>query len=126
MPYTPDNAVVWTEIPVRDLDAAVAFYNAVFDSGLEIENGGPNDVAFFKTSEPNGVAGHLYPGAPAAPGTGSTIHLQVPDTIEAALERVEKAGGSVQPGILPLPSGRFAYARDLDGNSIGLYQPNAA
>lgn len=31
MSYSPANSVVWMEIPVRDIDRGVAFYDAVFD-----------------------------------------------------------------------------------------------
>ena len=64
MAQTPDNPVVWTELPVSDLDAAVAFYNTVFDSGLTVDTSGPNPMAIFPGAN-GGVAGHLYPGKPA-------------------------------------------------------------
>ena len=125
MTHTPDNVVVWTEIPVRDLDAAITFYNTVFDLGIAKDEGSPMPMATFPNKE-GSVAGHLYPGEPAAAGTGPTIHMIVPDTLEASLKRFEAAGGTPKPGIIALPFGRFGYATDPDGNSIGLYQPNAA
>ena len=35
---------------------------------------------------------------------------------------IRKAGGEVMDMIIPLPMGRFAYAHDPDGNSIGLFE----
>ena len=67
------------------------------------------------------VAGHLYPGTPAARGTGSTIHLAVAAPLEEALERVTANGGEVVSPIVTIPAGRFAYCLDLDGNSFGLF-----
>eukprot|EP00903_Cladosiphon_okamuranus_P015764 g14550.t1 len=83
---------VWTEIPVTDLKAAVDFYTKVFDWTLSLDESGPNPMANFST-DMQGVHGHLYPGKPAARGTGATIHLAVPDTLEATTERLAAAGG---------------------------------
>lgn len=123
MTRKPDNAVVWTEMPVRDLDAAITFYNSVFRSGLTVDTSGPNPIATFPAAD-GGVAGHLYAGKPPAKGSGPTVHFAVPDTLEAAMERCKKAGGEVRDMIIPLPMGRFAYGFDPDGNSIGLFQPS--
>ena len=70
----------------------------------------------------NTVGGHLYPGKPAADG-GNTIHIALPDSLEAGIERCKAAGGEVVSPPIQIPPGRFAYAKDLDGNSIGLFEP---
>ena len=126
MPFTPDNALVWSEIPTTDLDAAIAFYQAVFDWDIEKQTDGPNPVGMIKTASPSGSAGHIYPGQPADNGQGPTPHYLVPDTIEAATERLVAAGGTKVSDPIPFPGGRFLYAQDPDGNSIGQYQPPAA
>jgi len=116
--------VVWTEIPVTDLPASADFYAEVFGWKMEIVNMGPNDVAMFNAltdDDPNTVAGHLYPGKPAV-GSGSTIHIGVPDTVEAAAARVLGKGGQVMGPVVDIPQGRFQYATDLDGNSIALFE----
>lgn len=123
MPDMPANTVVWSEIPVRDLDRGIAFYGALLQSDLKRDDSGPNPMADLANPE-SGVAGHLYPGKPAAPGTGPTIHLNVPDTLEAAAERCWKAGGTVKSDPIAIPAGRFQYIEDPDGNSIGLFQPS--
>lgn len=115
------NAAVWFEIPVKDLDRAIAFYNVVFDAALERDETGPNPMAIFPTEPKGGVGGHLYPGHPAGAGTGPTIHLRAPDSLEATMKRVERAGGKVVSPVIEIPAGRFAYALDCDGNSIGLF-----
>ncbi len=129
MPHEPQNVAVWFELPVRDMSKAIEFYNTVFDSGLTLDTSGPNPMANFMVKggmDGGGVSGHLYPGTPAKDGSGPTVHMIVPDKLEDALARVEASGGEVMPGIIPLPVGRFAYAKDPDGNSIGLFQPSAA
>ena len=124
MSFTPANAVVWMEIPVLDIDRGIAFYREVFGHDLTRDDSGPNPMAMFSVSDPaSGVAGHLYPGKPSQPGNGPTIHLQVPDTLEATSGRCEAAGGTVVSDPIGIPAGRFQYALDPDGNSIGLFEP---
>ena len=121
MTDSPANTLVWGEVPVRDIDRAMAFYSAVFQFDLTRDDSGPNPMAMFPNN-PGCAAGHLYPGKPAAPGTGPTLHLGVPDTLEQAAKRCEEAGGTIKSDPIPLPMGRFQYALDPDGNSIGLFE----
>ncbi|MFQ6546403.1 VOC family protein [Aestuariibius sp. 2305UL40-4] len=125
MPFKPDHPVCWTEIPVRDLDAARTFYETVFHWEMQRDEEGPQPILFFPTADPaKGVAGHLYEGKPSR--EGSTIHLVVPDTLAKAKERCWEAGGTVLDQDIPIPAGTFCYATDPDGNSIGLFEPKAA
>lgn len=121
MTYPVKDTVVWCEIPVTDMDAGVAFYSAVFDSELQRDTAGPNEVAWFPKQNEEDVAGHLYPGKPANNGNGPTVHLHAPDTLENTIERLEKAGGTVVGPIIPMPFGRFQYAIDPFGNSLGIF-----
>ena len=124
MSFSPDAPIVWTELPVRNLKDAMAFYSKVFQYPLKVDETGPQPIAMLPG---NGTAGHLYEGAPSSAGSGPTVHMMVPDAVETALERVWTAGGSVPDiPIVTIPSGRFAYALDPDGNSIGLFEPTAA
>ncbi len=121
MSFSPDNFAVWMEIPVTDIDRAIAFYGKVFDTDLTKDETGPNPMAIFPTSSSKGVAGHLYPGKPAPKGTGPTIHLACPDTLEDTLDRVKQSGGQVVSDPIAIPDGRFAYCLDTEGNSIGVF-----
>lgn len=122
---TNQTIIAWTEIPVADLDRAIAFYNAVFDWQMTIDTrSGPNPTAILGSSMANG-SGHLIAGKPAN-GTGPTLHIVVPDRLEHSMIRCRKAGGTVLSEIIAIPEGRFAYALDPDGNSIGLYEPKKA
>ena len=126
MPFTPTNPFVWIEIPVSDMDKAIVFYNKVFGYDFTIDNSGPNPMAMFTAKDfATGVAGHLYPGKPAAKGTGPTAHMEIPDDLDAAKARVTAAGGSIEldGAVIDIPAGSFCYATDPDGNSIGLFQP---
>lgn len=119
---SPDTCV-WFEIPTSDLERARAFYGAVLDRELAVSDGGPNPIVALTAMDDSGVSGHLYPGTPA-PGAGPTIHLAAPGGIGAAAERVRAAGGAIVSEPIAIPSGRFVYATDPDGNSIGLYEGN--
>ncbi len=118
----PEHALVWAEIPVTDLARAVSFYNTVFGYDLKIDESGPNPMAMIPTADGQGCAAHLYPGEPAGDGRGNTLHLVVPDTLEAARDRFRDAGGEIISDPITIPVGRFVYGRDPDGNSIGLFQ----
>ncbi len=124
MSHMPANALVWCEIPTTDMAAAMRFYSAVFDYDLKLDESGPNPMAMLPY-EGDGIAGHIYPGTPAGDGTGPTIHLIVPDNLEATVERCKEAGGQVLSPAIDIPPGRFAYALDLDGNSISFFEPKA-
>lgn len=117
--------IAWTEIPVSDLEKAVSFYNAVFDWQMTIDTtSGPEPTATLGGSMANG-SGHLIAGKPAG-GDGPILHIVVRDRLEDAVIRCRKAGGTLTSDIIPIPQGRFVYATDPDGNSIGLYEPKKA
>lgn len=125
MTTPPVNAAIWFEIPVLDLNAAMAFYGAVLNCRMEANTEmGPQPVSFFPYQGGDGVSGHLYQGNPST--TGSTIHLLLPDSVEAGAERCRAAGGQVICDPVTISAGRFVYATDPDGNSIGLFEPKAA
>lgn len=124
MTFAPDHFNVWMEIPVSDLDKAVSFYNDVFKTELRrVTDMGPNEFAAFPTQGQGGVAGHLYAGKPAQKGTGPTIHLACPDSLEATMERFAARGGEIVSDPVAIPAGRFAYGIDPDGNSVGMFAP---
>jgi predicted enzyme related to lactoylglutathione lyase len=126
MSYKPQHFTVWTEIPVTDMDRAMAFYNAVTQADLTLDTSGPNPMAVFKPEdEQSGVAGHLYPGTPAPAGTGPTVHLSAPGTAEEIMQRVKDAGGKVVSEAIAIPAGRFFYAHDPDGNSVGFFETSS-
>ncbi len=126
MSKMPKDSIAWFEIPVSNLEMAKAFYSKVTGYALKDEIMGGNKTAIFGYSghedmyASDAVSGHLYEGKPAAKGTGSTVHLAV-DNVDDALKRVGPAGGEVVSEIIAIPTGRFAYCFDPDGNSIGLY-----
>ena len=96
---------------------AKAFYGAVLETELKDENTGPNPMAIFPAASDASVAGHLYPGKPAAGGSGNTIHLRSPEPLEAALDRVRDTAARCwatssrfPPGVSPIASTPTATA----------------
>ena len=127
MSYLPKDFLVWGELPVSDLDKAVQFYSEVTGANLTIEPSGPNPVAMFRPADAaTGVALHLYPGKPATEGNGPTLHLAAHGTAEEIMARVKEAGGQVVSEPIQIPAGRFFYAIDPDGNSIGFFEGKSA
>jgi len=123
MTFIPTHAVVWTEIRVTDLEKAAAFYAEVLQNEMTITTEmGPQPMAVFSYKGDPGISGHLIEGTPAAPGTGTIIHLNVPDTLAATRDRLIAAGGTVTSPDIDIPPGSYFYATDPDGNTIGLFK----
>lgn len=120
---TPAPIVVWMEIAVTDLPRATAFYSAVFRYPMIPQHNGGQDEVYFDDGT-GATSGHLYQGTPAT--GGMVVHLAVPDRLEDAMARWVAAGGHVTSPVITIPPGRFAYAKDPDGNGIGLFEPRAA
>lgn len=115
------NTCVWFEIPASDLERARGFYAAVLGRDLSVVDGGPNPIVPLTNMADAGVSGHLYPGTPPAPGAGPTIHIAAPADLDTTADRVRQAGGTVHGDPVEIPSGRFIYATDPDGNSLGFF-----
>ena len=121
---TESGAVVWFEIPVTDIDASQKFYETVLGIKMiktEQSDEQPNDMVWFNDPAAPGSFGHLYPGDPADTGKGNTVHMLSADKLEDAMARVSQAGGEVASPIITIPTGRFVYILDPDGNSVGLF-----
>lgn len=114
--------IVWTEVPASDMNRAVAFYNKVFVWNMEITTQGLFPMAVFG-NDMSDASGHLYPGTP---GKAAISHFRLPDALEAGIERVRAAGGTLVGEPVVQPFGRFQYVTDTEGNSIGIFEPKAA
>jgi predicted enzyme related to lactoylglutathione lyase len=119
-----NNAVNWFEIPVNDLDRACTFYEGVLAVSLRRETfqGVPN--ALFPYQQP-GVGGALVRDQTRSAAAGGTVvYIDATAKLDACLDRVSGAGGTV---VLPKtaigPAGFIALVRDTEGNTIGLHSP---
>lgn len=116
---TTQPIVVWTEIPVRDVAKAAAFYDSVFGFTTSVDTSGPAPQAMLNDTM-DSVGASLIEGTPAA---GTILHLPLPDALEAGIARARTAGGTVLGDVVEIPYGRFVYATDPDGNKLGLFEP---
>ena len=122
MPEATQAHIVFTEIPATDPERACRFYETLLQGPLARVDGGPNPMWMFPHTESGHAAGHVYPGQPATDGNGMTAHFAVADTLADAMERVRKGGGEVVSEVIDIPVGSFFYAKDTEGNSLGLFK----
>ncbi len=119
------NSIInWFEIPTQDLDRAVAFYEHALELSFYRETVSGIDMALFPYEKP-ATGGALVKADMFTPSDkGTVIYLHTPD-LNAALERVTKAGGKTTfgPVVLPEDIGSIALIIDSEGNRVGLHQP---
>lgn len=118
------NIGVYFEIPVADLDRAMAFYTAVFDADFDVVELHESRMALFDVDRAaHGITGALCQGEAYAPSpNGVLIYLRTTD-IAATLARVQTAGGST--AFDRTEAGDWGYVAefiDSEGNRIGLHE----
>ena len=117
-----DKLITWVEIPAADFERAVRFYSLVFKLDLTpIDCGDGEKMACFPTGEGAIVySQHVKPSE-----NGTLVSFTVPDSIEAAILRIEQENGKI---IIPKTKieaegrGYFAVCTDSENNKIGLYE----
>ncbi|MFM2450634.1 MAG: hypothetical protein RIS44_3084 [Pseudomonadota bacterium] len=121
---TPHDAITWFEIPVRELDRAQHFYEAVLERPMTRETIAGEQMALFAAAQA-GVKGCINLGTePVAPSSqGTRVYLDASPSLDAALARVQRAGGRVVTPKVALPEGMgfFAHIADTEGNVVGLH-----
>lgn len=116
--------VVWCDIPVKDLDRAIAFYSAVHDVKVTKETFTEGSIGLLPFGE-GGVGACLYLSEDNAPSDhGPQIYLNVADRLDEATAAAASNGGRVIKPRLPIgPYGFRAIIRDSEGNRIALHSP---
>ena len=106
--------VVHFEIPFDDGDRARAFYRDAFGWQLQEWDEGAYTLV---TTGPTGESGQEE-----NPGDGPIVVIDV-DDIDAALVKIEELGGQTLLGRQAVGEmGWAAYFKDVEGNSMGLWQ----
>ena len=122
--------VVHFEIPVDDEGRAKEFYASTFDWQLnDNDMGGGNiyttamTVAIdeqMRPKEPGAINGGIMKRSSQTPTPVITIGV---DSIDDALKKIEASGGSTITPRTPIPDmGAFAYFKDSEGNTMGLWE----
>lgn len=130
-----DNLIVWADIPVTDLDRAIAFYSAVLrrpftkvpgmdgiglpapDEGESPDPGAAMPVAF--------DLAQVSANKPSTEGT--TIYLDSGGDPEGMLQRAVEAGGEILMPVQDMGEmvGRIGFFKDTEGNRIGVHAAHA-
>ena len=122
-----NNVVGWFEIPVKNMERAIAFYEEVLDLKLSKNKMGPLDMAWFPWLEDKpGTPGTLvhYPEFYKPSTDGVLIYLTAhSDDLANELSKVEAAGGQIiQPKTkISDEYGNMALIIDTEGNRIALH-----
>lgn len=116
---------VWIEIPVEDLERAVAFYQAVFKlQPTEVGDDGVRRTTTLVNTSPEGKPGiSLNQTANFAPSNkGPLVYLDAGEDLSTHLERIAPAGGQVvEPKTSMGEAGNYATFLDSEGNLLALY-----
>src|SRR5579884_3403438 len=112
------NLITWCEIPVSDFDRAAKFYKAVLEKDVQETPMGETRYGILP-SDQNGVGAALIQDKSRTPGPqGALVYLAV-DEINAALARIEAAGGKTLAPKMSLGEMSPGYAaefQDSEGN----------
>lgn len=117
-----ENMVVWFELPVKNLERAMAFYTAVLGVEMQEMTGMGKKIAFFPF-KPGVASGNLVEDKDNSPSlVGPLVYLAAGDDLSVPLARVEKAGGKVTlPKTSLGPHGFMAHISDTEGNRVALH-----
>ncbi|MGS0688667.1 VOC family protein [Nakamurella sp. GG22] len=110
------HAIDYVELPVSDLPAARAFYEQAF--GWQFNDYGP---AYAGIRAPSGESevGGLNGTAPAE--QRAPLVLLYSDDLDATLDAVRAAGGTVVTGPYAFPGGRRFHFTDPNGVELGVW-----
>lgn len=113
--------VSWFEIPASDFDRAVDFYSTILGQELPKGDFMGTPHGFFTNSDGSRF-GAVIKHPTAVPGnTGTLIYLHTKN-LEQVLERVERAGGSIDTPKTSLGEmGWIAVLIDTEGNRVALH-----
>ena len=115
--------IVWVDIPVTDLDRAIAFYGAVLGMPVSRQEG-PGFSFGLLPHEGQDVGGCLVPatGDAAPSGQGPLVYLNADGRLRPAVAAVAAHGGRVVQDVHPIgPHGYRAIVIDSEGNRVALH-----
>lgn len=116
------NTICWTDIPVTDLDRAIAFYSAVLGEPVVRQSAGP-DFEFGLLPHKDTASGCLAVCEDNKPSqAGPLIYLSVEGRLDAAAEVAKSQGGKILQERHQIgPYGFKVVILDSEGNRIALH-----
>lgn len=121
---TKYNTVGWFEIPVKDMDRAIAFYEKVFDFKITLQNFGGVKMGWFPSNgDVYGATGTLILDDNYEPRDNGTLVYFSCDDVQNQLDNIPAAGGKITKEKTEIsPShGNMAVFIDSEGNRIALH-----
>ena len=121
------NVVGWFELPVDDMNRAIAFYEGVFGFKMERHQMGELDMGWFPSNhQASGAMGSLvkHPDFYIPSHDGPLIYFTAHSgDLDIELAKVESAGGTV---LMPKKQisqdvGFMALIEDTEGNRVALH-----
>lgn len=116
MPTPQHHTISYVEFGVTDLAAARVFYESAF--GWAFNDYGPA-YAGISASDGDGEIGGLNPSA--VPSSDGPLVLLYSDDLDATVEAVTRAGGTIVAGPYEFPGGRRFEFTDPSGNRLGVF-----
>ncbi len=119
------HAINWFEIPMTDVLRAKAFYERIFEiEMISIDMMGMQMHMFPSAMETGKASGGLVKSENHTPSqTGCVIYLNGNPDLQAVLDRIEAAGGSITmpKTFIDADTGYMAFFIDSEGNLMGLH-----
>jgi predicted enzyme related to lactoylglutathione lyase len=112
----PAARINYIELPSADIGAAASFYAEVF--GWALTGFGPSYAATTTGDVDLGLQ------ADRTEATAAPLPVIAVDDLEAMLEAVEDAGGTIVRPIFAFPGGRRFQFTDPNGNELAVMQPD--
>lgn len=118
---TTHNRFVWMDIPVADLDRAIAFYTAV--AGVPVHREKMEHFEFAVIEHDQGNGGCLVPNPDKISAEhGPLVYLNVEGRLRDAVTQVTAHGGTVTEDVHSIgPYGFRALIVDSEGNRLALH-----
>ena len=117
------STVVWMDIPVKDLDRAIAFYSAVLDSPVSKSEYTGGAIGILPHDNNQSIGGCLYQSETDQPSDhGPLVYFNCDGRLDQAIAAAGKNSGKVlqEKHAIP-PHGFRAIVLDSEGNRIALH-----
>jgi uncharacterized protein len=111
------HTIDYIEIAVTDVDAAKAFYSSAF--GWSFNDYGPEYAGI--QGDGDEVGGLRRADEVRA---GGPLVILYSDDLEASVDAVSHAGGTIVEPITPFPGGRRFHFTDPAGNELAVWSPS--
>jgi uncharacterized protein len=125
------NSVVHFEMPYDDRERMAKFYQSAFGWQTRMLGEEMGNYVLATTTEsdesgpkqPGAINGGFFPKRPDCPAQHPSLVIAV-DDLQAAMNKVAKAGGEVLGEPLEIPGvGQYVAFFDTEGNRVSMLQP---